>query len=289
MKKAFSLSITLWISMVLLSISAYVLYIAKKELNNDKYIIQKLNFYISTHNTLEKLKFYLGTGKYEYDYVKNNFLNFPKKVFIDNLEYKINNTYFKIQDEAGILNIRSINSDILARILRDKNITINPLALVDTYKDWIDTDDYVRPYGAEKTWYISHDFKYIPRNWKIFAKDEVYDIKNWINLFKKFSNLFTYQLETGYNYTSMNAKTLYYKYGIDKKVANDLQKIKHKDIKKFLRLFYSLNKNNFNYEEDTFFSSKILKIEVWKGNKDVKYRLVYIINFNTGEIQNISY
>jgi hypothetical protein len=289
MKKAFSLSITLWISMVLMSIAAYILYISKKELNNDKFILQKLNFFIDTHNMMEKMIFYLGTGKFTYNYVENNFLNFPNKIYVDNIVYNFNDTFIKIEDISGKLNIVSVNKNILKRVLKDKNISINPLYLIDTYQDWIDRDNYVRQYGAEKEWYMSHGYNYIPRNYKIFAKDEIYDIKNWKKIFNKVNNLFTFNYEIGYNYTCMDANTLYYKYGIDKEIASKLEKLRNKNINEFLKIFKSIKKENFDYESDTFFPSKILKITVWKKNKKVKYKLINLINFRTYEIETIDY
>jgi len=277
MRKAFSLSITMWISAIMIAIGVYFLTLSKKEVNNDKLLLDKLSAYLKVKSKLAELEYYLASGKQVYNRVENTLNGYPSFLLTDGTEYNDSGILFSIQDNGGLLHSYSLNSYEIMNLAKENNIS-DYLIPLNSYRDWSDRDDIALPEGAEAGWYKVNGFNYVPRNSKIFIKDELKDIRGWNEILNRYTKLMTYGIDIGYNYTAMNAEVLHIKYGIDIQEARKLIRFRKESVSKFLEEFYSIQKNNYDYESDSYFPTYVYTIFVTYVSKNIKVHKTIVID-----------
>jgi len=280
MKKAFSLSITLFISFILLALSAYFLSVSKKSLNNAKYLDIKLKNFLKTKSYFEKIKFYLGSGEYKNYYVINSLKGFPDKLRIDSFEYDFNNTKIILQDGSGLINLMYPNMDILKKLINDNNISD---ILIDSFEDWLDIDDLSRINGAESYYYKSHHYNYLPRNTNFISyMDELKDVRGWNKNkeYEKLKKYFIFYKGGIYNFTTMPINILERKYNISDDIAKNIQifKLKFNNAKIF-ELFRKYGEKNIDPNVDLPFPSQVIKIEISTSDNNITTTLKRVIDF----------
>jgi hypothetical protein len=277
-KKGFSLSITLFIAVILLSVSSYFLYLSKERIINSKKLVIKLNTFIKAKDYFEKIKYYLGTGKYENFYVMNSSIKgLPIKLRLDSYEYRIDDVMFSLQDSSGLVNMFVIDVDMLNKMFRansKRSILINSLL------DWLDKDSFQRIGGAEYSWYKIHGYSYGPRNKNFIAYlDELIDIRDWSSLFYKYKIFLTFNRGSNYNYMVMPPFLLKIRYGFTDEQIKKIFLLKNKyKIDELLDFFYK-NKHYYNYDIDMPYLSRVVKIRVISTEENISSILEGVIDF----------
>ena len=282
MKKAFSLSITLWISVILMAGAIFFLNITKNNLNNTKKLYDKLDNAINANSTLELLKFYIASSKFQRNKIINhNMDNFlPTELSIDNNEELFNSSLIKLQDTAGLINLFNVNINIIKRLLLNNNVKNESVASA-SLKDWLDTNDFHILNGAEKDYYTKFT-KYKPRNTNYIEYiDEVLNIKGWDKkVLKKLRKYFVYTTRSSYNYTTMPSEILESVYDFNKKEAQSLIKLRNKNINNFIERFITLDKKSFNFLSHNTFPSRIIKFSIINQSKNSSYKIEGLIDFS---------
>lgn len=164
MKKAYVLSIILWIVAGMGSITIFLSSIAKERVGISSKIEDKLKAQIKAQETLEIIKFYSSTGKFRFNKIINSHLedlNIPSEIYIDGREMIINDTNISIMDSGGLFNLLFLDGGRLGKEL-DKN---NANIIKDSIYDWVDDDIFMKLNGAEDDYYrVISDDKYEARD-----------------------------------------------------------------------------------------------------------------------------
>ena len=150
-----------------MSLTLFAVGISKKMVKSSEMLMDKLYAEFGAESEIEKLKFYISTGRFYSSYVKNDFSNygFPKILYIDGRRQKIDNATLHIQDTGGLINVWVLNKKVIKNILTLDNVTPSKAAIVcDSLEDWYDNDNLRHLNGAESEYYKLNGYKYAPRN-----------------------------------------------------------------------------------------------------------------------------
>jgi general secretion pathway protein K len=109
-------------------------------------------------------------GSSEISELKTLPLNGKKVLFLDDI-------YVQAQDSNGMLSLVSLNSAAMERLIKRVGGLDNAQGIIDSYLDWIDTDNLTRVNGAEEFYYKGQGLPCVPRNYAIQYKDEFELIK----------------------------------------------------------------------------------------------------------------
>ncbi len=291
MKKAFALSIVLWISVIFMAISIYFLKVSKTNVQFSNQINDKLNAYLKAKTTLEDLKFYLGSGHYVYNKVFNNLNNYKNFLRVDNYEYNISDVKFKLQDLSGLYHLWGLDNSFI-KFLSENNISKEKAnEAYNSYLDWIDKDNLMRVNGAEKEYYISKKYNYLPRNANIPIIYELLDIRGWKNIFNLTKSYISLgNIGTSDNFTVMPLLILKAKYNISNENLKELMKLKKENkMNEFVNYFYQIPKAHFDYESTSYFNSKIVLITIFAKYNQSVYKLYELIDFNKNKVRLINF
>ena len=290
MRKAFALSIVLWISVIFMAISIYFLKVSKTNMQFSNQVNDKLNAYLKAKTTLENLKFYLGSGHYIYNKVFNNLNNYKNFLRVDNYEYNISGVKFKLQDLSGLYHLWGLDNSFI-KFLSENNISKEKANIAyNSYLDWIDKDNLMRVNGAEREYYISKKYHYVPRNTNVPMTYELLDIRGWKNIFNLIKPYVSLgNLGTSDNFTVMPFLILKAKYNISNENLKELMKLKKENkMNEFVNYFYQIPKTNFDYENTSYFDSKVVLINiVSKYNKSIS-KIKELIDFNNNKVRLIN-
>lgn len=188
-KKAFALSITMWIVASLMFAAVIVLRFAKDELKISKELNNKLEVQMMTQNILEVLKFYIFTADSTSISLKDTLLNgaiynIPKEIVLDGREYNLSKGIsISLRDTSGLINVFSGPSNFIASTLTKDNILRN--RLIDTLDDWRDKDDIPKINGAEQ---YGYDIKNKGGLLKVRNSNSIQDIDE-LSLIKGFEKI----------------------------------------------------------------------------------------------------
>jgi len=279
MKPAFSLSISLWISAVLIAISVYFISVSKKNIQNSLRLNKKLEVYLKAKSALETVKFYVGTGEFKNYYIKNRLPNLPDKLFLDSTPLETNNTTIILQDTSGLINLMYPNLDIINKLLKNKKIK-NRQILVDSLVDWLDKDDLESINGAESLFYISNRYNYTPRNSNFLAfKDEVKNIRGWLFEYGKVCNYFVFVPRGTYNFTTMPKILLKIKYNLPDDAIDQIFELKKNyQTDEIFKIFHN-SKEKFDALVDLPYPSKIVNIKIKSAQNNISYTINETIDF----------
>jgi len=128
--------------------------------------MDKLKAKFGALSTMEKLEYYISTGKMQFYYVTNSGLpGLPGKLYIDGRRQIIDNCSVSIKDSGGLINIWGFNKNTLYRLLLLDNVSKSKsLTIVNSLADWYDRDNFIHIFGAEENYYKEHGYNYTPRN-----------------------------------------------------------------------------------------------------------------------------
>jgi len=158
MKKAYALSIILWIVAGMGTITIFLSSIAKERIDISTQIENKLKAQIKAQETLDIIRFYSSTGKFKFNKIINSHLedlNIPNEIYIDGREMVINDTNISLMDSGGLYHLLFLDADRLGKEIGKDSANI----IKDSIYDWVDNDIFMKLNGAEDDYYrqISND------------------------------------------------------------------------------------------------------------------------------------
>src|SRR4030043_617396 len=85
--------------------------------------------------------------------------------------------YVQAQDSNGMLSLVNLNTAAMERMIKKVGGMDSASGIIESYLDWIDTDNLTRVNGAGDFYYKGQGLPYVPRNYAIQYKDEIQWIK----------------------------------------------------------------------------------------------------------------
>lgn len=162
-KKAFALSMAILISAILMLATIYLLSVYKKSVKGGFELSSKLEAELLSDSTVERLKFYAKTGKFEKNYIDGELKGFPKRVFLDGRTQRVDSNITLHLRAGGSLNsFYSVNMKAFEQMLY--SVTKKQENYKAPFLDWIDIDKNIRLGGAEESYYKLMRKKYEPSN-----------------------------------------------------------------------------------------------------------------------------
>lgn len=292
-KKAFVLSIVLWIVAALLFGIATLGSLSKDTRFLTEAVNDKLKTQITAEDILEYIKFYILTADYDNNSFKNDslgngFYKFPKKIVVDNRWYSINKDIkIRIYDTSAMLNVMKTSYATIANVLTDSSQRQLRFVISDSIKDWRDDDDVVSLNGAENSRYeMKQGVGFKIRNGNdIQSVDELRLINGIDTISEKkwllFKNMFYYGRANIVNLTLINSKYLSNLLKINRSEADSLISLRSKNLAKYITLVNQYK----NYDDDYmgFYLSKQLKIEIEVAKGSAKSVIKCLIDFKPTE------
>jgi len=222
----------------------------------------------------------LPLGSSEISELKTLPLNGKKVLFLDDI-------YVQAQDSNGMLSLVSLNSAAMERLIKRVGGLNNASGIIDSYLDWIDTDNFTRVNGAEEFYYRGQGLSYIPRNYPIQYKDEFELIKGvGKELYSKIEPYLTILPSTGFNPNTTSDEVLMAYLDINDESLKTLKDyISKKAVTSDIELFaLTGRKIASDIEGVYFFPSPFIEVTVSAGRP----RRIYTIRAGLDTRQNIS-
>jgi general secretion pathway protein K len=218
-------------------------------------------------------------GNSEISELKTLPLNGQKVSFSDDL-------YVQAQDSNGMLSLVSLNSAAMERLIKRVGGLDNASGIINSYLDWIDTDNFARLNGAEEFYYKGQGLSYTPRNYAIQYKDEFELIKGMDKeLYGKVEPYLTMLPSTGFNPNTASDEVLMAYLDINEESLKVLREYMSKmPVRSDMELFALTGRRIASKEEGSyFFPSPFIEITVSVG----KPRNMYTIRAGLDIRQNV--
>ncbi len=224
--------IVLIISIVAFLITLFTVKLSKELVTSSYMLFDKLKAKFGAESTIEKLKFYIKTGKPGYNTITNNVPGMPKKIYLDGRVVKIDNASVQITDSGGMLSVFVLDSRLIKGLLKANNVSNTRITtIVDSLKDWYDRDSNPNLNGAEAFYYRRKGCKYTPRNFPGVQSIYEWHIVRGLTDNKTFSAIKPYLILTPswhLNINTMDAKMLSSALGVPMDIARNLVKYRLK-------------------------------------------------------------
>jgi general secretion pathway protein K len=194
--------------------------------------------------------------------------------------------YVQAQDSNGMLSLVSLNSAAMERLIKKVGVMDNASGIINSYLDWIDTDNFARLNGAEEFYYKGQGLPYTPRNYAIQYKDEFELIKGMDKeLYGKVEPYLTMLPSTGFNPNTASDEVLMAYLDINEESLKVLREYMSKmPVRSDMELFALTGRRIASREEGTyFFPSPFIEITVSVG----KPRNMYTIRAGLDIRQNV--
>jgi len=283
MKKAFALTLTLWIVAMLSLVSVLYLSYGRKVVKKTIELNKKLELTLEAESTIELLKFYIATGRIDKDSVVNSkfkdfFPSFPNFLYIDGREEVLDNRTIKLQDTAGLVNV--YDKEAFANYVAE-DLSIEERSIIDgSLRDWLDLDEFSSLNGAESSFYRQMKYAYGARDEDYITSIEELFLIRGIDKYKKIDKeLLTLSTVVRRNILTMNPKILGKIYGFTNTDIEQLIESKREGKEFFLSFFYRLNSGGQRPELDGSITSNILKVDVVVHRDGVYKKIKLLINF----------
>jgi general secretion pathway protein K len=194
--------------------------------------------------------------------------------------------YVQAQDSNGMLSLVSLSSAAMERLIKKVGVMDNASGIINSYLDWIDTDNFARLNGAEEFYYKGQGLPYTPRNYAIQYKDEFELIKGMDKeLYGKVEPYLTMLPSTGFNPNTASDEVLMAYLDINEESLKVLREYMSKmPVRSDMELFALTGRRIASREEGTyFFPSPFIEITVSVG----KPRNMYTIRAGLDIRQNV--
>jgi hypothetical protein len=257
-RKAFSLSITLWISAALMSGAIYFLQISKENIKITSQLNDKLDAKLEMISTLSLVHHYLIQGKFHYNYILiPSQKYFGNKLPIDSTPIKYKNSTISIQDAGGLINTLN-QSDTIPYLIKTNTSHKQFIIFRDSLLDWLDTNSFKRLNGAEKYYYTSIGCNYSARSQNfIYFYDELYNIRGFENIDLNKTNII-HSSSTSFNPYVMSESVLQTIFRLKPNLAHKLILDRKKDLKLFTSNLYAYSAS----KDYSVFIDKTFKITI---------------------------
>lgn len=258
--------IVLIIAMISISLTIFTIDVSKKIINSSNMLMDKLHAKFGALSEMEKLKFYISTGRMYPMYVSNKISSLPDRIYVDGRKLKIDNCTVTVQDSGGLINVFLFDKKLLNTLFRTDNLSYSQISVIDdSILDWYDKDSLKRTNGAEDEYYKSSGFNYTPRNFGL-----VQSIYEWHNIrglvdnrtFNFVKHYLTCAPKWHKNINTMSNKMLSFTFNIPLSTADAIVGFRNKkngltlsDIKRLLGI-------NIDAEEYGTFPTFVLDINV---------------------------
>ena len=298
-KRGFALALVLWISAALMAVALYSIVSTKESVDNAKKLLAKLQSRLDAESAFEKSIFYLSSGKYWEDSVKNEVKGMPKKIVLVNKEVFFkegeSNITLKVQDIGGLENITIMarKLSVIRRLIKNVTGKSSPFA-ADSYLDWLDMDEEAhlngaesfyyksivsRKYGSSNRRYIQHpDELRLIRGFDILSDSEWREIKKYL----------AYSYSGGKNILAFPKKMIESYIKVTPSQWKELMSLKRKSLKKYRDKFFDYiideeEKERLNFHPTRSF---VISLEAKRGEAlskiwamiDVKPKVSEMIN-----------
>ena len=296
-KKAFALSIVLWIVAALLVGVAALTVFSKDSVKLSKELNNKLQTQLKAEDILEGLIFYITTSDYNNNsLISQTILNFPYKfpnaIIVDNRWYNLDkNTKIRLQDTSSLINTITYRGERISAIATTNEQTQLRYIINDSIKDWIDKDDFVELNGAEGSSYeLQKELSFKIRNSSAIQDPQEFRLINGIDtmndiLWNNLKDKLYYGRSTLVNLTLIDKRYLSYLLNISESYAQTLINIRKDDIGEYIKIISMLQK--FDDEFMGFSLSHQFKIEIQVTLGNATSILKTIIDFK--QTQNQQY
>lgn len=289
-KKAFVLSIVLWIVAALLFGGVTLALLSKDTLLLSRGVKDKLQTRLIAEDIFELFKLYVVTANYDNNSLINDNLNnlkykFPNRLIVDNRWYALaKNIQIRVQDTSSLLNAFKTPSSIIASLAssqRQERYVID-----DSLTDWRDKDNIVSLNGAEASRYKQG---FIRNSNSIQSSTELKLINGINSLSNENWNSLKKRLYYGdgniVNLALVDSKYLSIILKINESYAEALVKMREQDMQKYILLVNKMK--TFDEENMGFFLSKQFRIEIKVTLGEAISRLQCIISFQ--DLKNKQY
>ncbi len=298
-KRGFALALVLWISAALMAVALYSIVSTKESVDNAKKLLAKLQSRLDAESAFEKSIFYLSSGKYWEDSVKNEVKGMPKKIVLVNKEVFFkegeSNITLRVQDIGGLENITIMGRKlpVIRRLIKNVTGKSSPFA-ADSYLDWLDMDEEAhlngaesfyyksivsRKYGSSNRRYIQHpDELRLIRGFDILSDSEWREIKKYL----------AYSYSGGKNILAFPKKMIESYIKVTPSQWKELMSLKRKSLKKYRDKFFDYiideeEKERLNFHPTRSF---VISLEAKRGEAlskiwamiDVKPKVSEMIN-----------
>ena len=287
-KNGFALALTLWIVAMMSLVTVLYLSYGKKVVFNSSQLHKKLDLIFEAESTVELLKFYGSTGSFKSisinnEFVKKSFPLFPKRILLDSTEIVWKNSTIVLQDTAGLVDINDIEGvanliNYELRASKDKKSIIK-----DSILDWLDKDRIRKLNGAETPFYQKYGYVSSDRDYFI-AREELFLIKGIKNLRydvrEKILSSLVLTDNNRRNILTFSNQLLQLIYNLSENDIQELEKLKKEyALAKFSEFFFSINKENYDFEIDGGIPSHIIRATVLSSVENIKKKIVVLIDF----------
>ncbi len=298
-KRGFALALVLWISAALMAVALYSIVSTKESVDNAKKLLAKLQSRLDAESAFEKSIFYLSSGKYWEDSVKNEVKGMPKKIVLVNKEVFFkegeSNITLRVQDIGGLENITIMarKLPVIRRLIKNVTGKSSPFA-ADSYLDWLDMDEEAhlngaesfyyksivsRKYGSSNRRYIQHpDELRLIRGFDILSDSEWRDIKKYL----------AYSYSGGKNILAFPKKMIESYIKVTPSQWKELMSLKRKSLEKYRDKFFDYIINEEEKERLNFHPTRsfVISLEAKRGEAlskiwamvDVKPKVSEMIN-----------
>ena len=298
-KRGFALALVLWISAALMAVALYSIVSTKESVDNAKKLLAKLQSRLDAESAFEKSIFYLSSGKYWEDSVKNEVKGMPKKIVLVNKEVFFkegeSNITLRVQDIGGLENITIMarKLPVIRRLIKNVTGKSSPFA-ADSYLDWLDMDEEAhlngaesfyyksivsRKYGSSNRRYIQHpDELRLIRGFDILSDSEWREIKRYL----------AYSYSGGKNILAFPKKMIESYIKVTPSQWKELMSLKRKSLEKYRDKFFDYIINEEEKERLNFHPTRsfVISLEAKRGEAlskiwamvDVKPKVSEMIN-----------
>jgi general secretion pathway protein K len=291
-KKGFALSIVLWIVLILLGATSFIIHLAKEMLNNARDVENKLLSRLEAESIYEQMKFLILVSKNNGDtYIpliklpQNSLYHYPEKIKANGYEYGLNrNSRIHIKDTSGMINVFYAPASWLAGTFWSMSDRELRYVMIDSVKDWRDQDNIPRLNGAEFAYYkLKNKQLYGPRNMDAIQDvSELRLIRGFRNMnsekWKKVVQNLYYGRTSEINLLLQPKGMLIHLLGVTPVYADQLIQLRNEDKKEFQKIVKMLPL--FDDEYMGFYLSRevLLDISVQKGNAKSNIKALLVFN-----------
>jgi len=286
-KEAFSLALTLWIVAIMSLASALYLSYAKSIVLKSKQLNTKLKLIFEAESIVEIIKFYGSTGEFNRRTLSNTLLgtylpSFPKVLYLDSKKMKWKNSEIILQDSAGLINLEDIDSVVNYIVEQDLKLKDKKDIIKSSVKDWLDRNNFSTLNGAEDSFYSKYMYKARSEGY-ISSVDELFLIRGLDNLNNSEKERIKSSLVLSFlekrNAITMSKDILKSTYNLSQTDVTLLDNTRVNPLR-FMSLFNSMHKENYDIERDGFASSKIVKAKIISSEGNISKKIEFLIDFS---------
>lgn len=270
--------LAIFMSAILTTVAIGFNWIVKEHIKTAEGIKIKTEAMLNANTTFDTLIYLLLTGKktrMECILQNGNKLLDITNIPLDGSEVDVKGgVKISIRDSNGMLSLTSLKKSAMERLIETLSGE-EATGIIESYRDWIDSDSFHRINGAEEYYYNSKGLPYKPRNYPIQYKEEFALIKGMNReIYSKIEPHITILPSLGFNPNTASEDVLMAYLNIDRDVAKSVEDyIARKPIFLDRELFFLTGRRITATEGVFFYPSPYLEITIKAGIPDTAYTI----------------